>query len=211
MNIPKTATPELEPVAWRWKVSPLQLNWQYSDAPPAKFPVYNLELLYPAAPAQCDAVTDEMVAEACDVYLSVYVDDDKDMGDAMRAALRTAISKPAPRCDVQTARAPICCYCDAPLSCAACGREQPDDSELPSSTVQSCDGKASLRLLADLFSESVHETWSKDEIVNIIEDAIRLGSPAPSADRAFVCPRCGTRGTTDGHASTVTSTHQGSK
>ncbi|MEH2501195.1 hypothetical protein V1290_000006 [Bradyrhizobium sp. AZCC 1578] len=33
-----------------------------------------------------------------------------------------------------------------------------------------------LRLLADLFSESAHETWTREEIVNIIEDAIRLGS-----------------------------------
>jgi hypothetical protein len=41
-----------EPVAWRWKVSPMQLNWQYSDAPPAKFPVYNLELLFAAPPSQ---------------------------------------------------------------------------------------------------------------------------------------------------------------
>jgi len=35
-----------------------------------------------------------------------------------------------------------------------------------------------LRLLADLFSESAHETWTKEEIINIIEDAIRLrGEP----------------------------------
>jgi len=35
-------------------------------------------------------------------------------------------------------------------------------------------GTDALRLLADLFSESAHETWTKEEIVNIIEDAIRL-------------------------------------
>lgn len=40
-----------------------------------------------------------------------------------------------------------------------------------------------LRALADLFSESAHETWTKDEIVNVIEDAIRIGSPVSSADR----------------------------
>jgi hypothetical protein len=56
------------------------------------------------------------------------------------------------------------------------------------SDVQTNDGKASrneaLRMLADLFSESAHETWSRDEIVNIIEDAIGLGSsPVTSADR----------------------------
>ena len=26
---------------------------------------------------------------------------------------------------------PVCCYCDAPLSCASCGREQPDDAAQP--------------------------------------------------------------------------------
>ncbi len=41
------------PVAWRWKVAPTQINWQYSDAPPAKFPVYNLELLYPDPAQEC--------------------------------------------------------------------------------------------------------------------------------------------------------------
>jgi hypothetical protein len=33
-----------------------------------------------------------------------------------------------------------------------------------------------LKLLSDLFSETAHETWTKEEIVNIIEDAIRLGT-----------------------------------
>jgi hypothetical protein len=32
----------------------------------------------------------------------------------------------------------VCCYCDAPLCCAACGREQPDDSaDLPQEAWQS--------------------------------------------------------------------------
>lgn len=47
-------TPEDYVVAWRWKVSPDQLNWQYSAAPPATHPVYNLELLYSHSPAGND-------------------------------------------------------------------------------------------------------------------------------------------------------------
>jgi NTP pyrophosphatase (non-canonical NTP hydrolase) len=42
----------------------------------------------PASPLR--GVTDEMVSLACEVYAEVYRDDDKDMGDAMRAALKTA-------------------------------------------------------------------------------------------------------------------------
>lgn len=33
-----------------------------------------------------------------------------------------------------------------------------------------------LKMLANLFSESVHETWTKEEIINIIEDVIKLGA-----------------------------------
>jgi hypothetical protein len=43
---------------------------------------------------QSSSITDEMVTEACDVYSSVYADDDKDMGDAMRAALTAALTRP---------------------------------------------------------------------------------------------------------------------
>lgn len=56
------AAPVREPVAWRWKVSPMQINWQFSDAPPAKHPVYNLELLY-AAPAPSAAQEFPFLAE----------------------------------------------------------------------------------------------------------------------------------------------------
>lgn len=52
-------------------------------------------------------------------------------------------------------------------------------SVLPDGVAQPSRNDA-LRLLSDLFSESVHETWSKEEIVNIIEDAISVGSPLPS-------------------------------
>lgn len=44
-----------------------------------------------ARPAQ-ERVTDEMVQQACEIYSGVYVDDDKDMGDAMRAALTFALT-----------------------------------------------------------------------------------------------------------------------
>lgn len=40
-----------------------------------------------------------------------------------------------------------------------------------------------LKMLANLFSESVHETWTKEEIINIIEDVIKLGAvPVGSRD-----------------------------
>lgn len=50
-----------------------------------------------------------------------------------------------------------------------------------------------LRALAEMFTESVHETWTREEVVNIIEDAIRMGSPlagpAPSAWQPMTtCP-----------------------
>lgn len=45
---------------------------------------------------KCDVqISDDMVQEACDVYSAVYADDDKDMGDAMRAALKAALSLPS--------------------------------------------------------------------------------------------------------------------
>jgi hypothetical protein len=34
-----------------------------------------------------------------------------------------------------------------------------------------------LTALAGLFAESVHETWTKDEIVGVINDAIRIAYP----------------------------------
>lgn len=37
------------------------------------------------------SVTNEMISLACEVYSEVYHDDDKDMGDAMRAALESAL------------------------------------------------------------------------------------------------------------------------
>lgn len=36
------------------------------------------------------------------------------------------------QCGVQTGHGRICCYCDAPLSCAVCGVEQPDDPTVSS-------------------------------------------------------------------------------
>jgi|SRR5579863_3564857 len=54
------------------------------------------------------------------------------------------------------------------------------DVELATSVVaQSQDG---MRMLANLFSESSHETWTKDEIVNIIKDAIKLSAQSPSGN-----------------------------
>ncbi len=36
--------------------------------------------------------------------------------------------QPLNRCQPGTTSGAVCCYCDAPLSCAQCGMEQPDDS-----------------------------------------------------------------------------------
>lgn len=43
-----------------------------------------------------------------------------------------------------------------------------------------------LKMVADLFSESVHETYTREEVVTIVEDMIRLTRPTPqvsSTDR----------------------------
>lgn len=38
--------------------------------------------------------------------------------------------------------------------------------------------EATLRMVAGLFEESVHETWSRAEVVSIVEDMIKLGKPS---------------------------------
>jgi hypothetical protein len=55
-----------EPVAWRWKVSPSQLNWVYSNSP-SPVPQFNVEPLYPA-PAQCAPRCDKC-GSAGDVFM----------------------------------------------------------------------------------------------------------------------------------------------
>jgi len=55
--------------------------------------VKRIEALEAGQP-QSSKVTDEMVQIACEIYSEVYVDDDKGMGDAMRAALTAALTRP---------------------------------------------------------------------------------------------------------------------
>lgn len=38
--------------------------------------------------------------------------------------------------------------------------------------------EATLKMVAGLFAESVHETYTREEIVNVVEDMIRLGRPS---------------------------------
>jgi hypothetical protein len=40
--------------------------------------------------------------------------------------------------------------------------------------------EATLKMVAVLFAESVHETYTREEIVSVVEDMIRLGCPSPS-------------------------------
>jgi hypothetical protein len=40
--------------------------------------------------------------------------------------------------------------------------------------------EATLKMVADLFTKSVHETYTREEVVSVIEDMIRLGSPVQS-------------------------------
>jgi hypothetical protein len=71
MSEQQSSAVSAEPVAWRWKVSPMQLNWQYSDAPPATSPVYNLELLYRDPPQS--ALDDTAFTDAVRAKLPRYV------------------------------------------------------------------------------------------------------------------------------------------
>lgn len=63
------------------------------------------------------------------------------------------------------------CHYKADEACAWAAGYNACLADVPQSSV------GALEALANMFSESVHETWRKEEIVNIIEDAIRLGSP----------------------------------
>lgn len=51
-----------------------------------------------------------------------------------RIGIAIAALDSSPRSGQMTAG--ICCYCDAPISCAACGREQPGDSSATSPEVK---------------------------------------------------------------------------
>ena len=74
------------------------------------------------------------------------------------------------------------------------------------SEVQSRDA---IKALSEMFSESVHKTWTKDEIVNILEDAIAMGSPAlPSADRLPVVTTGLVPDPNSASGYSVTSTHR---
>ncbi len=46
-----------------------------------------------------------------------------------------------------------------------------------------------LKMVAGMFAESVHETYTREEVVSIVEDMIRVGSPVSSTHR--VCAKCG--------------------
>lgn len=74
-----------------------------------------IDAAQPASPLR--GITDEMVNLACEVYAEVYHDDDKDMGDAMRAALKAILAAPPA----------------SPLreTCIECGMCDPCDDDCP--------------------------------------------------------------------------------
>jgi len=71
----------------------------------------------------------------------------------------------------QTSARGVCCYCDAPLCCAACGREQPDDSaDLP---------QEALRSVAIKAIEAYRRAQSEGEVVIAMENLERALSHEP--------------------------------
>jgi len=40
--------------------------------------------------------------------------------------------------------------------------------------------ESTLKMVAGLFAESVHETYTREQIVSVVEDMIRLGRPSSS-------------------------------
>lgn len=80
-------------------------------------------------------------------------------------------------------KGPICCYCDNVLSCAHCGREQPDDSALPAA-----EQRAELIPLADhddIGRKVLNQPWAiQSAIVTIAAHCRVLLDKYPTGDAA---------------------------
>lgn len=93
---------------------------------------------------------------------------------------------------------PVCCYCDADLSCAACGREQPADAAQAKPDTFMDDYKRDT--IAGLIERcaTIAETYSdQGRDGHQIANAIRTLT-LPSATR--VCPKCDGEGFINRHA-----------
>jgi 3-dehydroquinate synthetase len=66
----------------------------------------NRDQLAKARAADTSYITDETVQRACEIYSEVYANDDKDMGDAMRAALEARLPPDWRRDQAETSRLP---------------------------------------------------------------------------------------------------------
>lgn len=138
------------------------------------------------APARCDVqISDDMVQEACDVYSAVYADDDKDMGDAMRAALKAALALPsadttAP--DDKRALEDMTLASNArKAAIEECARHLEREADVATNSLHCGDNSGTIAAVHRV-SRTYHEAVKSLRAIKT--DGIRTeASPVPSADR----------------------------